>query len=68
MGVLCRDKVDLGAVDEIVDHVKKMQHKYGFKSDVDSVRGAVEESIELLCMELNENEIILSCDKILGRD
>lgn len=49
----------------VADHVIEMQEKYGFQSDEDSVRGAVEESANLLAIDLTEQEIVEACDLVL---
>jgi 3'-phosphoadenosine 5'-phosphosulfate sulfotransferase (PAPS reductase)/FAD synthetase len=54
-------------VEEVVEHVKRMEEKYGFKSDEDSVAGAVEESAELLRMELTQEQVAQACSMILER-
>jgi hypothetical protein len=54
-------------VADVVEHVKRMEEKYGFRSDEDSVAGAVEESAELLRIELTQDQIAQACGIILER-
>ena len=52
---------------DAAEHVKDMAKKYGFIPDEDSVRGSVEESAEVLRLEMTEQDIVDACDLILGK-
>lgn len=61
VATICQENVD-----EIVSHVRHMSEKFDFSSDADNVREQVEESANLLGVELSEEEIVVACDLILA--
>lgn len=52
-------------VQEVIDDVLERGKKYGFQQDEDSVRGAVDESSNLLGITLSEAQIVQACDLVL---
>ena len=52
-------------VQDVVDDVLQRAEKYGFQPDEDMVRGAAEESANLLNIELSEEQIIEACERIM---
>lgn len=54
-------------IQDVVDHVLKMQENYGFQNDVESIREPVMESASLLGITLSEASIVTACDTILER-
>lgn len=52
-------------IDSVVRHVQEMQQKHGFKNDTDSVREAVDESANLLSIQLTEDQIIRACNWLI---
>lgn len=63
------ETLDLSSVDEdvrsVADDVLTRGDTYGFKQDRDGVREAVEESANLLRIELTEAQIVKACDLVL---
>jgi hypothetical protein len=55
-------------VDDVVNDVLQRGAEYDFSQDEDSVREAVEESANLLRIELSDDDIAVACQRILGRD
>lgn len=51
---------------DVAEHLRQMQKKYGFVNDADSVRDAIEEFAELLNADLTEEEIVAACHYVLA--
>jgi|LNAQ01.1.fsa_nt_gb hypothetical protein len=51
---------------DVADDVLQRAKKYGFKPDEDMVRGAVEESANLLNIKLTEAQIMEACQRVLN--
>jgi hypothetical protein len=49
----------------VVDDVLERTQKYGFQPEKDMVRDAVEESANLLSIELSEQQIVQACERIM---
>ena len=49
----------------VAEYLVELEQRNGFKNDVDSVREAVAESADQLCIELAEPEVIAACDYVL---
>lgn len=54
-------------VESVVEHVRQMENKHSFKVDADCVRDAVEDSSELLRIELSEEDIALACSQLTSQ-
>lgn len=52
-------------VQAVVDDVLQRAKEYGFQPDEDMVRGTVEESANLLNIELSEEQIAQACERIM---
>ena len=52
-------------VQDVVDDVAQRAEKFGFQPDEDMVRGAVEESANLLNIALTEEQIVDACERIM---
>lgn len=61
--------LDLSVTEEdvrsVADDVLTRGDQYGFKQDSDTVREAVEESANLLCITLSEQQIAKACDIVI---
>lgn len=58
---------DDDAVEEVVDYLMDLGKKYGFNQDRDSIRGGIEEAMDILNAELTEEQIAKACDLVLER-
>lgn len=54
------------SIQDVADDVLERAKKYGFKPDEDMVRGAVEESANLLNIELTEPQITEACQRVMN--
>lgn len=54
------------SIQDVVDDVLERAKKYGFKPDEDMVREAVEESANLLKIELTETQISEACQRVMN--